>query len=577
MSEQNAVQANAAVQAAKQFTDVAQPEPHDPIFIHTRWGAVAVFGYELVSKKDLLIMGAALNMPTFELMDHGVRCVVLRKDGLVRHEKEAKFGLADPNTGAFAINLMKIFSSAVTECMDDEHMRFSIQALWHHNLIETFLHETHHIHVVGWDLEARLKLEKDDDGSFREKLENDADGFAETEMLRMAKMFDIEPEHPSKSPFFGSQLMELLANDDSDFAKDQRRKLENHILFEREAKGNEAAICLHSFKEYCSGIEGVEDEVVADEWAKTSIPLPDGIKTFAEAQVEEPTAVEPQPTLSAEEVTTTLAPEPPQMCATDDEEVVEEYFYDDEPTSWDDAAECSMPFIPGAPQATAATTASQPVTMQPPQSQPAQMTPPATGQPTQMAPPAGGGGGQVPVQQTAFPDHGIGPDKTRELVYGVFNKIYEHVFTHCGRAWAYPEEVQVAPDGGQCCVHNVWGMPIELTPEERAVVVAVDCLNHEGQYKSYLSTENGMLRGQIAKQAKIPMYKLHINFCGDHLIRLVMPQNPNKLGPSGQPSKPAALAQQGQRIMYVIDGVDKKDGQGSNFLFKCVEGAWQAC
>lgn len=559
MSEQAATQTKAAAQAASKFTDVELAQAHDPLFFETKWGAVAVYGHELVSKKELLIMQMCLNVPTFDLMDHGVRAVVIRKDGLVRDGGKGMHGVADLNTACFAIDLMEIFSKTVTECMDDEHHRYSIVTGWHSALIETFLHEVHHIHVMAWDREVRLKLEKDVDGSFYERFEKDANDFAEEELFRLAKTVDIEPDHPAASPFFGQQLMELLSNDESAFAKEQRRMLEEHIFFQREAKENEKAIVMHSFKEYCHGLSG--DPADDPSWQAPTIQLPDGVKTFAEAMAEENTVPE-QPQATAEPETET-APSSEQVaeeayCA-EGGEVYEEY-YDSEPVSWDDAAEAYVPPNPGA--ACAAT----------PQPN-AGFTQPAPQPNTGFTQPVGG---PPPMAQPAaskpYTDPGFGPERTRQIVYDVFNKIYTHVFTHCGRPFGFPETVQQAPDGGQCCVANVWQMPIPLTPEERAVVVGADCLDGNGKYRACASTENGELRGQIASKAKIPMYKLHINFCGDHLIRLVLPQNPNKPG-----SKPAAAALQGQHIMYVIDGVDKKDGQGSNFLFKCVDGNWMPC
>ena len=68
------------------------------------------------------------------------------------------------------------------------------------------------------------------------------------------------------------------------------------------------------------------------------------------------------------------------------------------------------------------------------------------------------------------------------------------------------------------------------------------------------------------------MYNLYVNMGGVRYVRLLMPQNPAKVG-----SRPAAAALGGTRIMYVMDGVDKVEGQKSNFLFKCIDGVWQEC
>ena len=54
--------------------------PAVPMAIHTKWATVAVFGHELVSKRDLLVLTKCLTMPEWEEHDHGVRVVVFRDD-----------------------------------------------------------------------------------------------------------------------------------------------------------------------------------------------------------------------------------------------------------------------------------------------------------------------------------------------------------------------------------------------------------------------------------------------------------------------------------------------------------------
>jgi len=191
-----------------------------------------------------------------------------------------------------------------------------------------------------------------------------------------------------------------------------------------------------------------------------------------------------------------------------------------------------------------------------------------------------------PAPAGVHPITGFNQEQTAAIAFGVFNKMFDHIFGVCGRAAGYPRSAeditanigdQDLGDGGAACqIANVFLRPIQLTEDERKVIVRCDCRGGDGKWSPAvnLMENGGILRGFTAPKPGIPMFKVAINNADGHeTLRLIMPQNPNKAG-----SKRALQAQGGTKIMYVIDGIDKEEGSTkSNFLFKRVNDTWAEC
>jgi len=247
MSNENAAQeAKAAPIVGNDVIVELDAERHDPVAINTKWGAVAVFGHENVSKKDLQLFQLCLSSDAFVDFDHGVRAIVLRTDGRPHKDGKPMLATCDLDGGVIVINLMKTISDAIENCID--HPKFSVVAVAHQCLLENVLHEAHHISGLSWDLEMRGKLDSDEDGTFWAQMEKGAEDFSLTELIQLAKVADIEPGHVAESPFLAMQLMECIADDTSDFAEAQRHLLENNLMFYQEEGENEKPVLIHTFK-----------------------------------------------------------------------------------------------------------------------------------------------------------------------------------------------------------------------------------------------------------------------------------------------------------------------------------------
>jgi len=172
----------------------------------------------------------------------------------------------------------------------------------------------------------------------------------------------------------------------------------------------------------------------------------------------------------------------------------------------------------------------------------------------------------IPSMIRTLPETGLTMERTAEIMRGVYTKCFNHVFGNCGQllnsavGFANPSAVLT---------------PIELTPEERQIVVG---FNYHGEMNPgtgrprwcKAGTEAGSFIGYVGTGQQLPSYKLFINMDGVELCRFLIPQNPNKMkGPSL--SSKAILARKGMAIMYVMEGDDAvKNAGGPQYLYKAV-------
>lgn len=513
---------------------------HDPVFINTTWGAVSVYGHEIVSKKDLLILGHCLGLPDFsaENGDHGVRMVMFRddnrpyeiksekKDGKQVNVKVPLMASCVPDAQAIIVNLEHTFLMSFEEAAkENEHS--SVRACFHRNLILNYLHEIHHmerLHKVGM---AELSAAEKDE------MEKDAQEWALAQLFELAKTRDIEPAHHAESSYLSNALMALLLEEKDDWSKNQRHMLENNIMYSFPAEaGKHEGLTLMSFKGICTLMAGADPN--DPEWKQPTIQN----ATTSSAEL-------------TENITKVMAPHEPAVStlngafsepisAMEDAEIMD--MIDPNMIAYENNY-YSTTIVPWGEE----------------DDTPASTMMPQGGQPV-MAPVT-----QVtqPTPVMVYPRTGLTPEQTRDVVFGVFGKIYNHIFTHCGQL--------LNSDIGFQTPEAVSALPIELTPLEKSIVVKCDCLDVNGRWCPNMPTVGG-LRGFVMKNSKLPAYKLYINSDGYEAVRLLLPQNPAKN------SKPAQQAKIGSRIMYVIDGVDKGDyNEGSKFFFKCIDYVWQAC
>lgn len=124
--------------------------PDDPKWIMHKEGAIAVYGANLISKKDLIIMASALHSDIFTGPDgvkHNTRMIIIRDDNMPQDiNGDAIMGAADINFKAISLNLQEIFAAAADSTT--ENAGYSLLASWHIQLHSTFLHEVDRKSVV---------------------------------------------------------------------------------------------------------------------------------------------------------------------------------------------------------------------------------------------------------------------------------------------------------------------------------------------------------------------------------------------------------------------------------------------
>jgi hypothetical protein len=190
----------------------------------------------------------------------------------------------------------------------------------------------------------------------------------------------------------------------------------------------------------------------------------------------------------------------------------------------------------------------------------------------------------APVQQTHEPARGADPvtlpstgltgDQTMQIAFGVFNKIFDRMFSPVEQGGCGQLVGQDLLNSGKpfLCGKNAIDIPIELTPEEQTVVIGYKGFDDRGWFQPQHNTSaSGKIRGMVTKELEMPMYELIINVDGRRIVRRLLPQNPNKPGSFDGYTKPASQARGGAKIMYVIDA--EKTGVDS-YGWKRRDNAW---
>lgn len=227
---------------------------HDPVLIDTVWGSVAVFGHELVSKKDLVILGECLSLPEFTIKqaDHRVRSVVFRSDNIPYSSTTGRPILANCSfdAGAICINLQETFRASKENAL--ENPLVSVVASYHRNLILSFLHEIHHLAMLD-GLPESNEIEKSED---------EANKWAWARLVQLAQTVNVEPAHFSECSFLNEKLS--ILNSFDSWSHDQYNMMDNRVMYTLKNEG------YYTFKGYIRLIAGGKES--DPKWSKT-IPI----------------------------------------------------------------------------------------------------------------------------------------------------------------------------------------------------------------------------------------------------------------------------------------------------------------
>jgi len=543
--------------------------------VETATADVAVYGADMMGKKALLNMATILNA----LGEHGVRSVTF--------SEEAPKGMVANcamDSGAITLNIMETFVKAFEMCLDKEKQgAMAISFLFWHNIYVSIIHESLHLN------EPTLTEEGTED-------------IAIETLFSIAKEFDLEP---GVSPFITFQMGEFLTNSDDKFIAIQKSMWEAGESF---TNGKTRLTSYHDFAHLFSGKDDKDPEwnqqvkhklapiispAATTEVVNTAIPAP--LQAFFTEPSSQKTELTEQMFVDLFKHNEMMAGYTGEVPIDDDDEVSPNFFDDAEETPAEFEAryrEISgfppAPYVPPAAPVAPITTTPQHVVATPEQlaqikafvlagnvyfpqehgmiGTPQQMleltgellsnhtpttTPKATVSHIQEGPER--------IAALPLPKTGLTPERTGEIMMGLYTKCFNHIFgtceqlSGCDTAFGSPQKVLI---------------PITLTPEEQNIVVGFNCHINEKWCKS--PVVNGTIWGFVGGIKRLPTYKLFINLNGTEMCRLVLPQNPAKR--HGEFLSPkAVLARKGVAIMYIMEGNDAaKEAGAPQWLYKAI-------
>lgn len=526
----------AAIAAAVKEGEIIKLLTHDPIWLNTVRGAVTVYGHALVSKHTLNIIGACLNLPEFEEVDHGLYELVFTTENLVDGEGNKVYAMFYPDPKAIVVSLPRIWDNSIEEALaEDKHV--SVVCAIHHNLLFHIFHDIHHAssHAAGIDIFDETENEEEKAGDW-----------ANDKIVEIAKIVNIEPiwqDEPWFSPLIKEFFLDINEKEKDPKVLQAKKMIEDGVLILDKEEGKDD-LTISSFREF---VKLLNDD--PDGWDGQVLTKNFLSETIGSA----PIAVKADP-VQAESVS---APDTDMM---DDPPWIEEngvMFGGEAIKTTDHPATMVATAFGGNPVAT---------------NQPA---PILTGQPepvrasdTQLVQPA-----PMPVQQTqVFPaispaESVILPGATDvgKIIQEVFMACYQHIFANC--------KMLVNSDVAFQNPEFVLSTPVDLNtiPGAKELIVGADINDPQtGGFQVKVPLVNGLLFGNIKKNTKLPGYTLHINDGVAYSTRALIPQNP------ATNSTTAIRARAGNAIMWIIDGSKARD-DGARWKFKIENGIITPC
>ena len=492
---------------------------HDPIWLNTVRGAVTVYGHKLISKHTLNIIGACLNLPEFEEMDHGLYEIVFTDKEVLDTEDNKVYAMFYPEPKAIVVSLPKIWDNAIEEALaEDKHI--SAVCAIHHNLLFHIFHDIHH--AASHAAEVDIFDETEDE-------ENKASEWSNEKIVELAKIVDIEPTWQDE-PWFSPLIKEFFltpASDEKDpNVLEAKEMIEKEILIRDKEEGKEDLI-ITSFREFVKLLnddpEGWDGQILTKNFLSETVgnekivekPLPVGLKERIKEII---------PTNKEDFY-------PPW---TENEGVM----FGGEGIKTTDHPETMV----------AAAFGGNPV----PTNQPAPI---------------------LPVQQaqafpTVTPETNVilpGVPDAAKIIHKVFMACYQHIFTNC--------KMLTNSDVGFQNPEFVLSTPVDLNsiPGATEIIVGADINDPQtGGYQNKVPIVNGMLFGNLKKNTMLPGYTLLININGEYSTRALIPQNP------ATGSTTAIRARAGNAIMWIIDGSKARD-DGARWKYKIENGIITPC
>jgi hypothetical protein len=516
-------------------TKTAEPEvakeeietlTHDPIWLNTVRGAVTIYGHKLISKHTLNIIGACLNLPEFEEMDHGLYEIVFTDEEVLDTEDNKVYAMFYPEPKAIVVSLSKVWDNAIEEALsEDKHI--SVVCAIHHNLLFHIFHDIHHAASCAAGVDIFDETEDE---------ENKASDWANEKIVELAKIVDIEPTWQDE-PWFSPLIKEFFltpASDEKDpNVLEAKEMIEKEILIRDKEEGKEDLV-ITSFREFVKLLnddpEGWDNQILTKNFLNETV----GNKSDMGS---EKIVEEQSPLVGLKEKIGENVP--------------------------NNEADIDLPWVENEGVmfgGVGIKTTDHPETMV---AAAFGGNPVATNQPAPI----------LPVQQaqafpTVTPETNVilpGVPDPAKVIHKVFMMCYQHIFTNC--------KMLVNSDVGFQNPEFVLSTPVDLNsiPGATEIIVGADINDPQtGGYQSRVPITGGMLFGNLKKNTMLPGYTLHINVGGEYSTRALIPQNP------ATGSTTAIRARAGNAIMWIIDGSKARD-DGARWKYKIENGIITPC
>jgi hypothetical protein len=268
---------------AKEEGEAIKVLTHDPIWLNTVRGAVTVYGHKLISKHTLNIIGACLNLPEFEEVDHGLYEFVFTTEDVVDSDGNKAYAMFFPDPKAIVVSLPKIWDNSIEEALSEEK-HVSVVCAIHHNILFHIFHDIHHAasHAAGIDIFNEAEDE-----------ETKAGDWANDKIVELAKIVDIEPTWQDESWF--SPLIKEFFLDINEKEKDPKvlqakKMIEDGVLILDKEEGKDDLI-ISSFREFVKLLnddpDGWDGQVLTKNFlSETMAPTAPKVDTNTEEMVE---------------------------------------------------------------------------------------------------------------------------------------------------------------------------------------------------------------------------------------------------------------------------------------------------
>jgi len=542
-------------------TQMSKPEEAkaanaEPEYLLTKSG-IMIIGAKLIGEKLLGLVLEILANHT----DSKISVVEFRNDNYPQDADGPVFGVAFADTHSFAVNLEHCWHKAcVTASKGDQHLGF-LGILWI-NVLSVIGHELDHLDIATADRDSYEEMRVDEE--LVKALEESADETAKQEIIRLARIVDVEIPGADGLGWFGTKLMALFTTDTTkelDWVKKLQSDIEKGLVYD----GGENKQCF-SFREFIKKVHDPDGK--SGNWDQTPTP----VNIEAELETGETITIKADPVPEAKVEVKPVADVVEEAVAQTDATVAAVFVAATEDNS---PAIVMADGVNSEGQPTIVMEEVQPEAVEAPagvlEATTAMMPNAAVDEvPLPEAVVAAQAANIPPTQPEAAATYEESPCTmdmalAPQFMEALWKRLYHHLFTKCG--W------QQDPSTGQFYFSNPAGV-LEFVSIQDLVdhygaqnfVMECDGQSEMGAGIEGINCTGGMVKGFCTSKQGLPAYNIYLNIGGQRIKRSFLPQNVQKRNAQNAYSNPAIEAQQGHCIAWVYRG---EAADGAPFKEKC--------